>query len=96
MAFFYSKLSDKPKLEDSIAKLEEIQVSFKQNLANLHRMIELFESKRGLLDEIEILQKDVELRASNLEYEVKRLREDLKSMRELLVMNLDYHNSRKT
>jgi hypothetical protein len=33
MTFFDSKFSDKPKLQDSIAKLEEIQVGVKQNLA---------------------------------------------------------------
>ncbi len=96
MAFFDSKLSDKPKIEDSIAKLEEIQIGFKQNLANLHRMIELLESKPELQDDIEILKKDVESRASDLEDEVKQLQEDLKSIRELLGENLDNHNSRKT
>jgi hypothetical protein len=96
MAFFDSKLSDEPKLEDSIAKLEEIQGGFKKNLANLHRIIEMLESKPELKGDIEVLKKDVESRANDLENEVERLREDLKSIQELLGMNLDNHNSRKT
>jgi len=96
MAFFDSKLSDEPKLGESIAKLEKIQGGFKQNLANLHRIIEMLESKPELKDDIEVLKKDVESRANDLENEVERLREDLKSIQELLGMNLDNHNSRKT
>ncbi len=96
MPFFDPKLPDKLKLEDSIAKLEEIQAGFKQNRANLHQIIKMLESKPELQNEIEFLEKDVESRAICLEDEVKQLQEELKSIRELLGMNLGKYNSDKT
>lgn len=91
-----TKTSDKPKREAPIAKLKEIQIGFKQNLANLHQKLEMLDSKPEVQSCLDNLKKEVESRASDLEAEVKRLREDLKSIRELLGLNLDKQNSGKS
>lgn len=97
MAFFDSKSPGKPKLIDSIVKLEEIQSGLRQTLANLHEAIEVLESESPDFQEnIDNLQEDVETRAFYLEAEVKRLRADLKSIREILGLNLDQKDSGKT
>lgn len=91
-----AKTLDKPKIEESIANLKEIQNGFKQNLINLHQKLEMFNSKPELQSCFDDLKEDIETRASDLEAEVKRLREDLKSIRELLGLNFEKQNSYKT
>jgi hypothetical protein len=86
----------KPKLEESIAKLKEIQLCIKQNLSNLNKTLEMLDTKSDLHYNLDNLKKDVESRASDLEAEVNRLREDLKSIRELLGLNLEQQNSGKS
>jgi LPS O-antigen subunit length determinant protein (WzzB/FepE family) len=96
MANSDTKTLDRPKREEAIAKLKEIQIGFKQNLANLHLKLEMLDSKPELQSCLDNLKQDVESRASDLEAEVKRLREDLKSIRELLGLNLEKQNSGKS
>jgi len=80
-------------MEESIAKLKEIQIGLKQNLSNLHQKIEMLDSNPELKSSFENLRNCIETRASDHEAEVKRLREDLTSIRELLGLNLDKPNS---
>jgi uncharacterized protein involved in exopolysaccharide biosynthesis len=78
------KTSPKPKLEDSIAKLKELQLGFKQTLLRLHEMLTIIGDDPDLQDDMDSLKRDVETKAQGLEEEVKRLREDVKSIKELL------------
>jgi hypothetical protein len=59
-------------------------LGLKQNLCNLHRQLEVLDSKPQLKKSLENLKKDTLSKASDLEAEVNRLREDLKYVRDLL------------
>jgi uncharacterized protein involved in exopolysaccharide biosynthesis len=87
---------EKPKFQELVDKLKEIQLGFRQNLSNLHQKLELLDSRTDLQSNLDILRKDAQTRVSDLEVEVKRLREDLESVRELLGLNLDKYNSVKS
>jgi hypothetical protein len=89
-------LFEKPKFQELVDKLKEIQLGFRQNLSNLHQKLELLDSRTDLQSNLDILRKDAQTRVSDLEVEVKRLREDLESVRELLGLNLDKYNSVKS
>jgi uncharacterized protein involved in exopolysaccharide biosynthesis len=89
-------LFEKPKFQELVDKLKEIQLGFRQNLSNLHQKLELLDSRTDLQNNLDILRKDAQTRVSDLEVEVKRLREDLESVRELLGLNLDKYNSVKS
>jgi len=89
-------LLEKPKFQELVDKLKEIQLGFRQNLSNLHLKLELLDSRTDLQSNLDILRKDAQTRVSDLEVEVKRLREDLESVRELLGLNLDKYNSVKS
>jgi len=89
-------LLEKPKFQELVDKLKEIQLGFRQNLSNLHLNLELLDSRTDLQSNLDILRKDAQTRVSDLEVEVKRLREDLESVRELLGLNLDKYNSVKS
>jgi len=86
-------LIERPKMQELIDKLEEIQLGFRQNLDNLHQKLELLDSRHDLQNSLESLRKNALTRVSDLEVEVKRLRDDLKSIRELLGLDLDQYNS---
>ena len=47
-----------PRIEDLVVKLKEIELEFKQDLANLHQKLEVFDSKPELLRSLESLKKD--------------------------------------
>jgi len=89
-------LLEKPKFQELVDKLKEIQLGFRQNLSNLHLKLELLDSRTDLQNNLDILRKDAQTRVSDLEVEVKRLREDLESVRELLGLNLDKYNQVKS
>ena len=89
-------LFEKPKFQELVDKLKEIQLGFRQNLSNLHQKLELLDSRTDLQNNLDILRKDAQTRVSDLEVEVKRLREDLESVRELLGLNLDKCNQVKS
>ena len=86
----------KPEIEEPVAKLEEILLSFRINLSNLHQNIELFESKPELQTSIEYLKKAAEARAMGLEAEIEELRKDLNSIKILLGLNLKENNLSKS
>jgi cell shape-determining protein MreC len=86
-------LIERPKMQELIDKLEEIQLGFRQNLNSLHQKLELLDSRHDLQNSLESLRKNALTRVSDLEVEVKRLRDDLKSIRELLGLDLDQYNS---
>ena len=79
----------KATLQDSIAKLRQIQLGLKQNVANLHGPLNVLDSKPELQNSLDCLKKNIETRASDLEAEVKQLREELKAMKDLLGLNLE-------
>ena len=89
----FDAIIEKPKMQDLIGKLEEIQLGFRQNLNSLHQKLELLDSRHDLQNNIESLRKDAQTRASDLEVEVKQLHDDLKSIREVLGLNLEKFNS---
>ncbi len=79
----------KATMQDSIAKLRQIQLGLKQNVANLQGQLNVLDSKPELQNNLDCLKKDIETRASDLEAEVKQLREQLKAMKDLLGLNLE-------
>lgn len=93
MAILNSKTSDRPKMEESIAKLKEIQIGFEQNICTLHQKIAMLYSTPDLQNFFENLKKEAENRAINLEAEVKKLREELKYVQALLGLKLENSNS---
>jgi hypothetical protein len=93
MAIPNSKTSDRPKIEESIAKLKEIQIGFEQNICSLHQKIAMLYSTPELQNIFENLKKEAENRATNLEAEVKKLREELKCVQALLGLKLENSNS---
>jgi hypothetical protein len=93
MAIPNSKTSDRPKMEESIAKQKEIQISFEQNICSLHQKIAMLYSTPELQNIFENLKKESENRAINLEAEVKKLREELKCVQALLGLELENSNS---
>jgi hypothetical protein len=93
MAILNSKTSDRPKMEESIAKLKEIQICFEQNICSLHQKIAMLYSTPELQNIFESLKKEAENRAMNLEAEVKKLREELKYIQELLGLDPENSNS---
>ncbi len=88
----FQKMPSKPTLQDSIAKLEEIQLGFRQNLLRLHETLAALEDDTDLLSDMDILKRDVEAKAHGLEEEVKRLREDIRSIKDLLGADLKNNN----
>jgi hypothetical protein len=93
MAMPNSKNSDRPKIEESIAKLREIQIGFEQKICSLHQKIVMLYSTPELQNIFKNLKKEAENRAINVEAEVKRLREELKYAQALLGLELENSNS---
>jgi cell shape-determining protein MreC len=89
MAHSTNNASETTKIEAAISKLEKIQFGLRQNLADLHKHLEVINSEPKLLFDIENFKKDAETRASNLEVEVKQLRQEIKALRELLGLNFE-------
>ncbi|MCW4004532.1 MAG: hypothetical protein NWE95_11545 [Candidatus Bathyarchaeota archaeon] len=89
MAHSTNNASETVKIEAAISKLEKIQFGLRQNLADLHKHLEVINSEPKLLLDIENFKKDAETRASNLEVEVKQLRQEIKALRELLGLNFE-------
>jgi hypothetical protein len=71
MANSGEKNSNLPRIEESITKLDEILLSLKQNLYNLHQKIEIIDSKPEFQRIIKIYKNNIETRESELEAEVK-------------------------
>ena len=57
MAILNSKTSDWPKIEESIAKLKEIQICFEKNVCRLHQKIAMLYSTPELQNIFESLKK---------------------------------------
>jgi rubredoxin len=69
-------------------RLSEVQLGFKQNIANLRRNLATLETERpSVLLELETLRKDSESRAVGLEEDVNRLRGEIRDLREVLGLN---------
>lgn len=79
-----AKNADAPKIAKLVDQLFEIQLELRNNLANLQKKLEPFDSKPNVLSSLESLKEEAESKASDLEAEVQRLREELKVGRELL------------
>jgi cell shape-determining protein MreC len=90
--FEYETEPEKLTFNESVARLQEIQLGFKQVAANLHEKLELLDYEPELHSGLEKLRKEVESRATDLEAEVKRLREDLKTIKSLL--GYDFENKK--
>jgi hypothetical protein len=93
MAILNSKTSDRPKIEESIAKLKEIQICFEKNVCSLNQKIAMLYSTPELQNIFESLKKEAENRAMNLEAEVKKLREELKYIKKLSGLDPENSNS---
>ena len=74
----------KPKMEELVFRLTEIQVGLKHSLAELQEKLAGYDSTPEMLVSLENAKRDAEDKASNLEEEVKLLREELKAIRDLL------------
>ena len=81
------------KIEESIAKLKEIQICFEKNVCRLHQKIAMLYSTPELQNIFGSLKKEAENRAMNLEAEVKKLREELKYIQKLSGLDLENSNS---
>ena len=49
-------LIERPKMQELIDKLEEIQMGFRQNLNNLHQKLEMLDSRHDLQNSLEGLR----------------------------------------
>jgi LPS O-antigen subunit length determinant protein (WzzB/FepE family) len=84
MAEFETQPQEKLTIEETIARLKEIQAGLKEALLNLHEKIGLLSSEPHFQDGIDDLKRDAEIRVSDLESEIKQLRNDLKTIKEIL------------
>ncbi len=91
MAEVETDSEEKLTVDESLAKLKQIQNGLREVVDNLHEKIETIES-----EPLEKLRVDAESKANNLETEVKRLREDLKAVKDLLGNNLEKKKTRET
>ena len=85
--------AQEPKMEELICRLREIQVGFKNNLADLRQRLAAFDSQPELLASLENARRDAEARASSLEAEIKELREELEAVRDMLGPSLEKDGS---
>ena len=93
MTYFGEKSSEAATLEQLVARLKEIQLGLKQNLANLNLRLGEFYSRPELSVSAESFKKEVESRAISLEEEVKQLREELTSIKDLLDLKFKENKS---
>lgn len=84
MANSNGKMAQKPKMEELIFRLKEIQVGLKNSLAELQEKLAAYDSQPEILVSLETAKRDAEVKASSLEAEVKLLREELKAIRDML------------
>ncbi len=80
-------------LDQSLAKLKEIQICLRERLEDLHQNLNFLYAQTGWQSNLADHKKDVETKASDLETEVNQLREELKDIKDFLSSNLNKGNS---